>query len=200
MPESFHIQTILEKYFPFEIGRYIGDIVNTYDVSFVLSRPRKTKLGDFRVDYRTKKCSISVNRDLTYAQFLITTVHELAHVVTWNNYGKSVLPHGKEWKETYRRLFHPILSMIDDEILKTAILEHIQNPKASSYADYKLMEVINVESDVLLLKDVPLNTTFLIGERTFVKQKKLRTRYLCEDISTNRRYYVHGMAKISYIG
>ena len=41
------------QYFPKLIGEYISTIINEYQVAFRLSKPRKTKLGDFKVDSRT---------------------------------------------------------------------------------------------------------------------------------------------------
>ena len=51
--------------------------VDELNATVVVSNPRKTKLGDFKV--RGNKLIVSVNNNLNKYAFLITFTHELAH-------------------------------------------------------------------------------------------------------------------------
>ena len=75
-----------------------------YDFDLKITRPRKSKLGDFRPPKPGKRSSITMNEDLGPYQFLTTFVHELAHLITWEKYGHRAAPHGKEWKQCFGAL------------------------------------------------------------------------------------------------
>ena len=51
--------------------------INKLNVKIKISRPRSTKLGDFKV--KRNQMSISINNNLNKYSFLITLTHELAH-------------------------------------------------------------------------------------------------------------------------
>jgi len=195
--EQIELEKILSDYFPTSIGDYIREIVLDYKVNFRLSKPRKTKLGDFKANLKTGKCTISVNEDLSYGQFLVTTIHKLANVVNWRKNGRHVSPHGKEWKEVYKKLFQPIIPLVDEVELRNGIVEHLVNPRATSSSDVDLLKAIGPKNGVVHVEDIPLDEPFRIGKRTFLKQKKLRKRYLCIDTATKRRYYVNALAEVA---
>ena len=67
-----------------------------------ITKPRKSKLGDFRILINGRG-QISVNENLNRYAFLITITHELAHAFVWKRYKTRVMPHGKEWKSTFKR-------------------------------------------------------------------------------------------------
>ena len=52
---------------------------------------------------------ITVNGDLNPYSFLITTIHEFAHLVTFEEYQGRVKPHGKEWQLTYSKMLYPVI-------------------------------------------------------------------------------------------
>ena len=89
---------IFDKYVPKVFSPVLADLLLASNVSFKVVKSRKTKLGDFRMSQFVKQPIITVNRDLNQYSFLITSLHEFAHCHTFQKYGNSVLPHGKEWK------------------------------------------------------------------------------------------------------
>ena len=48
-----------------------------------ISRPRKSKLGDFRPPRLGQIARITMNADLGPFQFLTTLTHEIAHLIAW---------------------------------------------------------------------------------------------------------------------
>jgi predicted SprT family Zn-dependent metalloprotease len=74
---------------------------------------------------------ITVNGDLNPYSFLITTLHEFAHLHTYLKYGTRVAPHGEEWKNCYRKLLLPI---IDSKKLPNDIEKVLMNSLISTKA------------------------------------------------------------------
>ncbi len=174
-------------------------LIILHKVQFILSRPRKTKLGDYRAIPNENLFIVTVNNNLNPVQFLITVLHELAHHVTWAKYKRNVKPHGKEWKQEYQRIFMPVLTNEHiDERLKRVLARHLKNPKASSYSDIHLNEFLNstFNKSITRVIDAPMDKPFILGKRTFVKEKKLRTRFLCTDLGNNKKYLIHGHTEL----
>src|SRR3954449_12425656 len=77
------------------------EYLHQYKVHLTITRERKSILGDYRHATRDRNHRISVNGNLNKYSFLITLVHELAHLLTFQHYGNRVQSHGREWKNIY---------------------------------------------------------------------------------------------------
>ncbi|MFD1553799.1 sprT domain-containing protein [Putridiphycobacter roseus] len=189
----------LEKFLPQETTLYVAEMIVKYQVNFTISKKRKTKLGDYRYPSGGKGHRISVNGDLNPYAFLITTLHEFAHLKAFKDYGIAIKPHGLEWKQTFALLFQPV---IDQDILPTdiylAIRNYLQNAKASSCSDEALYRVLRRYDDkkAILVEHLTLGSKFMLNNLIFEKGKKLRKYYLCTNTQTNRQYRVLGMAEV----
>lgn len=167
-----------------------------------IKRGRLTKLGDYRHDLRTGKHVITVNNDLNPYSFLITYVHEVAHLVTFEQYGRKIKPHGLEWKRSFQRLMLPVLN---DQVFPSPVLRtlaaYLKNPKASSCNDHKLMQALNAydESPGLTLNDIEEGEIFIFGKRRFKKEKLRRTRYVCQDLDNGRKYLISKVASVQKV-
>ena len=159
---------------------------------------RQTKHGDFR-RLPNGKYQITVNNNLNPYQFLLTLVHEIAHHVTFQKFGR-VQPHGKEWKRTFQRLMLPFLS---PEIYPNDILgplaNYLKNPKASTDSDVKLSLALRenkAESGKSFIFDVPLNAIFIFKNKKYRRGMKRRTRYECLELNSNRLYLFNQNAEV----
>ena len=92
------------NYIPLHAQPYCKSLREKYSFKFILKRSRLTKLGDFRVNRASGQYSVSVNRDLNPYQFLITFIHELAHLKVAEDHPRSVKSHGAEWKNAFKEL------------------------------------------------------------------------------------------------
>ena len=123
----------LRPFVPMGSEYYLASFIIDKTVHFTISKPRKTKLGDYRQAWDGKPHRISVNGDLNPYAFLVTTVHEMAHLTTFEKHGNKVSSHGMEWKSEFKRLFQPLL---EKEFLPTditlAITNYLKNAKAAS--------------------------------------------------------------------
>jgi hypothetical protein len=197
-------KTILSDYLPQSSVDEVFKWVKKKQVHLKIAKQRKTKLGDYRPPIHHPNHRISVNHDLNKYSFLITLVHEFAHLVVWENHKNNVDPHGKEWKLEYKRLMMVFLEKeVFPEDIKIILLKSIENSKASSTSDLKLSRVLKKyddATDFLTLENIEENAVFIIeGGRRFKKGPKQRTRYKCLNIDNKRFYLVHALTPVMKI-
>lgn len=196
-------RTVLLKYLPVEYTEVVIDLLVKHPVQFKISKPRKTKLGDFRAQHSGKH-QISINNNLNPYSFLITTIHEFAHLVTYEKHKWGVKPHGIEWQNTYSKMIYPLIEKgnLPDDISKV-LLDSLINVKASSCSDLKLQRVLmsydKIESGFVLLEKLDKNSTFALNGKEFKKGVLRRTRYMCMENKTQKIYLVNALAKVKEI-
>ena len=105
-------------HFPPTVAEYCFQLWHDYPFDFIVSKSRHSKLGDYRFSPQ-KGHQITVNRNLNSYAFLVTYLHEVAHLLTYLAYKNKVLPHGEEWKNSFRSIFEPILEdgLLPDELI-----------------------------------------------------------------------------------
>lgn len=190
---------VLRPFLPSGTEFYVAKFLVGKIVHFTVSKARKTKLGDYRQPWEGKPHRISVNGNLNQYAFLITTIHEMAHLTTFEKYGNRVRSHGAEWKDEFKVLFDPIIAM---EILPTditmAVNNYLKSAKAASCSDDKLYRVLRRydKNRGILVEHLNEGDLFQLKGKVFRLGKKLRKRYECEEWGTGRRYRVLGLAEI----
>ena len=194
MPKQEAPLDYLARFIPKPAVLKVLEYLNQYKVHLTITRERKTVLGDYRHATRQDTHRISVNGNLNPYAFLITLVHELAHLVTFTQYGNRVQAHGKEWKTLYALLLAEFLKEgVFPADIRQAILQSMHDLPASSCADEGLMRVLRRydrnNDGMVLVEDLPEGQLFDIGEgRIFKKGKKLRKRYQCLEVKTGKMY------------
>lgn len=194
----------LNLHLPVGAAELVWPLLADFDFQLTVTKERATKHGDYRLPvYKSESHKISVNGTLNKYAFLLTFLHEIAHMHAYHHFGRRIKPHGKQWKSTFTKIAKPFLQeKIWPEDISIVLHEYFVNPKASSAGHSGLTRVLrNYDVDsALSLEDVPEGTKFAIGKqqnRWFIKGKKRRSRFLCKEIETNREYTIHGMAKIN---
>ncbi len=169
---------------------------------FRIKRKRATKLGDYKYDPRSRKHTITVNNDLNPYSFLITYIHEVAHLVTYKKHKRSVPPHGREWKNSFKELMIPLLNttVFPQELLKH-VVHYLRNPSASSCNDHNLtMALAGYDTNrSTVLQDIELGSLFRLGKRTFKKEALKRTRYICLEVKSGKRYLISKSASVDKV-
>lgn len=173
-------------------------------MKFTISKTRRSKHGDYRVPFKGSFHQISVNGSLNKYHFLITTLHEFAHLITFEKYGNNVKAHGKEWKSVFKSLLLPILKMEDiPESIRNALAHEIDNLKATTSGNFALYKAISAynqnDCDVQYLMDIPFEKAFILQGKSFKKIALRRTRYLCRELNTNRSYLISKVAQVQII-
>ncbi|MEO5890219.1 MAG: SprT-like domain-containing protein [Ferruginibacter sp.] len=184
----------LKQYLPEGSFEEVSSYLLQYKVQLTITRERKSVLGDYRNSFADKNHRISVNGNLNQYAFLITLLHELAHLFTYERFGHRVLAHGQEWKNEYSKVLARFLlkKIFPPDIQKT-LLKTLQNPAASSCADTSLLRVLHQydakKEGVSLIEALPAGTLFKIkGGREFRKEAKVRKRYKCVEVATGKVY------------
>lgn len=185
----------LRRWIPEKAAQPILDYLNHYHVHLTITRERKSVLGDYRHATNSSNHRISVNGNLNPYSFLITLIHELAHLVTFMEHGNGVASHGKEWKGVYRKVLEEFirLGVFPVDIL-ASIKKSLHNLPASSCADEDLMRILkrydkDADGELLLVEQVPEGAYFALEDkRIFRKGKKLRKRYQCVEVATGKLY------------
>tara|TARA_B100001115_G_scaffold70566_1_gene51936 strand:+ start:84 stop:707 length:624 start_codon:yes stop_codon:yes gene_type:complete len=194
----------LSEYIPQAFVPYVHDLLCSTKVLFRIVPPRKTKLGDFRKPLNGKSIpQITVNNNLNPYAFLITTLHEIAHLHTYLRYGHSVKPHGKEWKYEFQQVLLPLISAQKfPETLKVCLKNTITNTKASSFSDIPLNRALREfdrDKKGCHLEKIELGKHFTLNKKMFKKGKLRRTRYLCTEVSSGKAYLIHALAEVNYM-
>ena len=200
----------LAKYLPagteVEVGRYLQQ----YHIHLTIARQRQSILGDYRHRTVYQNHRISVNGNLNPYAFLITLIHEIAHLLTFEKYGNRVQAHGVEWKNIYSDLLRQFIENkqgdqpIFPEDVKVALMKSLINPAASSCADDGLIRILRKydknEIGFMLVEELTVNTMFKIKDgRLFKKGNKMRKRYKCEELSTGKFYLFSPVYEVELI-
>lgn len=189
----------LRPFLPSGTEYYVARFIIENTVHFKISKARKTKLGDYRRPWDGKPHRISVNGDLNPYAFLITTIHEMAHLTTFEKYGNKVRSHGVEWKSEFKVLFEPV---IEKDVLPNdvtiAVGNYLRNARAASCSDDKLYRVLRRydKNRGILVEHLKDGDVFQLKGKIFQLGKKLRKRYECTEVKSGKTYRVLGLAEI----
>ena len=142
-----------------------------------------------------------MNNNLNQYAFLVTTVHEFAHLLTWNDHKNKVKPHGAAWKSNFKRMMDPFLTeQIFPEDVQQAIALYLRNPAASSCSDLQLSRTLkkyDQQSTGPRLEEIPLHTIFTIKDgRKFKKGERIRTRFRCTCLDNGHVYLFNPLAEV----
>ncbi len=184
----------LQQYLPPNTYDAVLQYLQQHKVHLTVARERKSILGDYRHRHGQQTHRISVNGNLNPYAFLITLLHELAHLLTFEKWGNKVAAHGREWKAVFGQLLARFVeqSVFPDDI-RHVLLQSLHNPAASSCADEALLRVLRrydpKKEGALLVEDVPPGSLFQTHDgRIFQKGERVRKRYRCVEVASKRLY------------
>lgn len=211
-------KSILKKYIPEPAIDTIAEWIYNFNFKLKVKKSRSSKEGDYMSPHDGKNHIITINHDLNKYAFLITLIHEVAHLVTWEKYKGRVNPHGSEWKSEYSKLLHHFLAKekfaaAEEKIFPReifiALQNHMQSPSAASGSDLNLSRVLkkfDADSETLLLERISTGTYFRIASEKskhsteiFIKGEKRRTRFKCTHARTKKEYLIHALCKVELV-
>ena len=193
---------ILEKYLPEGTAPIIARWIDYFKCEFKISRSRSTKFGDYRHPFKDQGHRISINYNLNPYAFLVTTVHEFAHLHTWNEHKRKAKPHGTEWKANFKKMMRPFFEAhaFPDDVQR-AIISYLQNPAASSCTDLNLRRVLqkydSKTENIVTVESLEPNSMFeMKNGRIFRKELQIRKRFKCVEIKTGAIYLFNPLAEV----
>lgn len=190
----------LKPYLPDGVEDDIAQLIIHYKVYFRVTKPRNSVYGDYTSPILGQPHKITVNGNQNKFAFFITTLHEFAHLLTWERYRNKVKPHGNEWKDEFKKLTVPYIQKgVFPSELSSAIRNYMDNPAASSCSDANLMEALRLfdRRTKPFLKDLPENSRFVFNETVFIKGKLARKRFECLKENSRSVYLIHGITEVS---
>jgi hypothetical protein len=195
------LNSILSKYIPENAILMVQYLIEQNNFSLKIVNQRETKHGDFR-KMPDGTFQITVNNNLNQYQFLLTLVHEIAHHITHQKFGR-VQPHGKEWKKVFQHLMLPFLK---PDIFKYEMLPHLanylKNPKASTDSDAKLslaLREFKPSSGKHFVFDLPFGQAFLFKNTIYKRGNKRRTRFECLNTNNQKVYLFNQNVEVEII-
>lgn len=196
------IAEVLAKYAPPNAVSRLAELITTRGVKIVITRPRRTKLGDYSNPRRYGFHKITINGDLNPFRFLITMLHELAHLDTWNEYRNTVDSHGPEWRRSFRSIAHPFVEQgIFPEVLAEALQSYLRRPSYSSCVDHSLQRALKLYDEptsTVPLEQLPYSSVFKLKDGMVLRKGRLlRKRYLCYTLDANVPYRVGAVVEVT---
>lgn len=194
MPKQEAPLQYLQRFIPEAASPLALQYLHQYKVHLTVTRERKSILGDYRHATFYKTHRISINGNLNKYSFLITLIHELAHLVTFMRFGNKVQSHGREWKNIYAVLLKSFIELnIFPADIYQALQESMHNLPASSCADEALIRILKKydkqQNGLVMVEQIQDGKLFEIDRgKIFKKGKKLRKRYQCTEVDTGKVY------------
>jgi hypothetical protein len=199
---QFHKNSaVLMKYIPEAAVERVANWIVDFDFKLKIKKERSTRLGDYTSPQNGMNHLITVNHNLNKYSFLITLIHEVAHLTTFNKFRNTVSPHGQEWKNEFKILMQPFLvpEVFPIDVLY-AIRKYMDNPAASSCTDTNLLRTLKLYDEntgQVFLEYLPYKSVFLYnGNKVFQKGEKIRKRFRCTEISTGTVYLFNPLTEV----
>jgi len=197
------MQNTLQNHIPAQAIPYVLNLLKQDNLVVKIKKERKTRHGDYR-RLPNNKHQITINANLNSYRFLITLIHEIAHLEAFTKYGILIKPHGKEWKRTFQHLMLPVLN---PEVFPMQLLpllaKHFKNPKASSDTDTQLalaLKQFDEPNDKHYVFQVPLGTSFkLYNGKVFTKGQKRVKRIECIEVASGKMYLFNPNAEVELL-
>ncbi len=181
----------------------VVSLINEYKVHLTVTKARKSVLGDYRHASRGAHHKITVNGNLNQYEFLITLLHELAHLLCFEQFGNRVEAHGREWKNMYGHLLHSFIQLdIFPADIKKSLHKTLLNPAATANGETDLLLVLRryntiKKEGVVVLAHLPDGTHFEEAKgRVFRKLKLRRKRIECVELSTGHIYLFSALTEV----
>lgn len=184
----------------------VVEYIHHYKVHLTVTKKRKSVLGDYRHAGHNSNHRISVNGNLNKYEFLITLLHELAHLLTFEQFGNRVESHGKEWKAHYSRLLVDFVrcKLFPADIEK-ALQKSILNPAATANGETELLLVLRKydakkREGYHPVAEIPEGSLFVTDNgKIFQKGARRRKRFECIEVRTGHKYSFSPLSEVKAV-
>lgn len=194
------IEEGLRPFVPNGVSGRFAELIVKHRCHVTITRDRSSKLGDYRHPTPSSGHRVSVNGSLNPYAFVITFIHEMAHLTAFEKFKNKVDPHGVEWKQEFKELMQPYLTQeVFPEPLLSVLVRHMRNPKSSTVRDAALMRELrafDAPRPTVLLEELPEDARFMLQSREFIKGDQLRKRFRCVECGSGRKYLISPIAEV----
>jgi hypothetical protein len=205
MKKNYDLRASLIPFIPERALDEVVVLLQKYPIHLGLMAPRSRVFGDYRCAQKVGEYhKITVNGDLNKFAFLITFLHEYAHLLVFVNHGARAQAHGNEWKTHFRQLLHQFIqSDIFPEDICLALQYHMRKMPASTASDPQLMRVLeryNLRKrpeNEMTVEQLPPRARFKYNGELFEKGERLRKNFTCTRLSDGAKFRFNPVAKIT---
>lgn len=197
------MEKILAKYLPERAVEPCVSLIKQHKVQLHIVGERKTRHGDYR-KLASGQVKITVNNSLNKYRFLLTLIHEFAHLKAYEDFGFGIKPHGIEWKKSFQKLMLPFIHPeIFPQKLLPSLASHFRNPTASSDTDARLtilLKAYDQPNQNSYIFEIPIGSKFRTKKgRVFIKGEKRIKRYECLCVQTKQKYVFQPHAEVELL-
>lgn len=201
--DEIAFRTIIARYVPEAAVEGCLQLIKQYKVHLKIVNERQTRHGDYRRQPGGQHL-ITVNAGTNKYRFLMTLIHEIAHLVAFEKFGQHIKPHGVEWKYTFQQLMLPYVHPdVFPKELVPLLARHFKNPKASSDADATLalaMKQYDPPNDFHFVFELPFGALFQFQNgRIFKKMAQRQKRFECIELSSQKTYLFQPNAEVIWL-
>ena len=188
--------SVLEKFLPENTLPFLKKWFGSYPCHLKITKNRNSKLGDYR-KLPDKTFQITINGTLEPQLFFFVLTHELAHLIAFEKFGRKILPHGMEWKQTFREMLLESINVYKED-LKPIILKFSKSPKANFMASPDLVKYFHKETEegFVFVENLQIGEKFGYKDEVFLIEETAKKRYLCINIKSKKRYYFKSIAQV----
>lgn len=187
----------LQKYLPENTLPFLKNWFGDFYIHIKITRGRNSKLGDYR-KMPDKSHQITVNSTLQPQLFFFVLTHELAHLIAFEKYGRQILPHGNQWKHTFREMLLESISVYDDD-LKPIVSRFSRSPKANFMASTELVRYFHIDNykdEEIFIEELKSGDFFRYKTQKYKLEEKLKKNYLCENLDNGKKYVFKPLARV----
>jgi SprT protein len=185
-----------------EAAIFIDNYTKNLRFHLKITKERATKFGDYCPPRDNKKQRITINGNLDKYSFLITLLHELAHLRLFEKNSNLIKPHGKEWKNVFTQLLFLAINqslfppLISQAINKYYIVKQSYTHTSRIYILNSIYKTLN-QAIPIRLETVPIKSTVVLENgMTVIKIEQKRTRCICKDIANKKLYSIHKSVEV----
>jgi hypothetical protein len=198
--------TALNSFLPQGSFEGVAHYLQHHKVHLTITKERQSILGNYRNKVADKNHRISVNGNLNKYSFLITLLHELAHLLAHEKYGNRILAHGIQWKEEYGKILAEFIpKKIFPSGIEKLLMQSLQNPAATTCAEPHLTRALKLfdskKEHYYFVEELQEGSTFKIKSGAiFKKGEKIRKRFKCVEITTKKVYLFSPVYEVEKVG
>jgi len=207
MKKRYDLRSSLMPFIPENMLDEVVILLQKYPIHLGLMAPRSRVYGDYRPPQKIGEFhKITVNGDLNKYAFLITFLHEYAHLLVFVSHGPRAQAHGSEWKTFFRRLLQQFIQAekFPDDI-RLALQHYMVKMPYSQASDPQLMRVLeryNLRKrpeNETSVEQLPPRARFKYNGELFEKGERLRKNFTCTRLSDGAKFRFNPVAKVMYL-
>ena len=186
---------VLEKFLPENSLPFLEKWFGSHLCHLKITRNRQSKLGDYR-RLPNQSHQITINGTLDPELFFFVMTHELAHLIAFHD-KRNILPHGTEWKSTFRDLLLESILVYSEE-LQPIIRVFSKNPKANFMSSPDLVKYFDKKRNIdqTYVEDLEIGSCFIYLQHHYQIEERKKKRYLCKNLHTGRSYLFKSCARV----